>query len=126
MAATDFHYLGLVEIGQKLQAKELSSVEITKALLGRIDELDGKLRSFAYVMADSALAQAAAAEKEIVGSLSRSVDGQSIILARRSTASTWEAPLLPYRLTPSAAPSTSIPHQLKFCALPVPAVEGIV
>ena len=65
MAATDLHYLGLVEIGQKLQAKELSSVEVTKALLSRIDELDGKLRSFAYVMADSALAEAAAAEKEI-------------------------------------------------------------
>ncbi|MDD1534710.1 MULTISPECIES: amidase [unclassified Bradyrhizobium] len=65
MAATDLHYLGLVEIGQKLQAKELSSVEVTKALLGRIDELDGKLKSFAHVMADSALAEAAAAEKEI-------------------------------------------------------------
>ncbi|TFV38196.1 amidase [Bradyrhizobium frederickii] len=65
MAATDLHYLGLVEIGQKLQAKELSSVEVTKALLGRIDELDGKLKSFAYVMADSALAESAAAEKEI-------------------------------------------------------------
>ena len=65
MAATDLHYLGLVQVGQKLQAKELSPVEVTKAMLGRIDKLDGKLKSFAYVMADSALAEANAAEKEI-------------------------------------------------------------
>ena len=67
MAATDLHYLGLVEIGQKVQAKELSSVEVTKAMLGRIDKLDGKLKSFAYVMADSALVEAAAAEKAAAG-----------------------------------------------------------
>ncbi len=65
MTATDFHYLGLVEVGQKIQAKELSPVDATKAMLARIEKLDGKLKSFAYVMADSALAQAAAAEKEI-------------------------------------------------------------
>src|SRR3954447_4052317 len=65
MATTDLHYLGLVEVGRKIQAKELSPVEATKAMLGRIEQLDGKLKSFAYVMADSALAEAAAAEKEI-------------------------------------------------------------
>lgn len=66
MAETDLHYLGLVDLGRKIQAKELSPVEATKAMLGRIEKLDGKLKSFAYVMADSALADAAAAEKEIV------------------------------------------------------------
>ncbi|MCU1340378.1 MAG: amidase, partial [Bryobacterales bacterium] len=65
MAETDLHYLGLVDIGRKIQAKELSPLEATKAMLGRIEKLDGKLKSFAYVMADSALADAAAAEKEI-------------------------------------------------------------
>ncbi|SFN18949.1 amidase [Bradyrhizobium sp. Rc3b] len=65
MAATDLHYLGLVDVGRKIQAEELSPVEATKAMLGRIEKLDGKLKSFAYVMADSALAEAAAAEKEI-------------------------------------------------------------
>src|SRR3954451_7455327 len=65
MATTDLHYLGLVEVGRKIQAKELSPVEATKAMLGRIEQLDGKLKSFAYVMADSALAEAAAAEKGI-------------------------------------------------------------
>ncbi|MGY4415911.1 Asp-tRNA(Asn)/Glu-tRNA(Gln) amidotransferase A subunit family amidase [Bradyrhizobium sp. LB7.1] len=65
MAETDLHYLGLVDIGRKIQARELSPVEATKAMLGRIEKLDGKLKSFAHVMADSALADAAVAEKEI-------------------------------------------------------------
>src|SRR4051795_12647075 len=65
MATTDLHYLGLVDVGRKIQAKELSPVEATKAMLGRIEKLDSKLKSFAHVMADSALADAATAEKEI-------------------------------------------------------------
>ncbi|MGY3425528.1 amidase [Bradyrhizobium sp. F1.13.4] len=65
MATADLHYLGLVDVGRKIQAKELSPVEATKAMLGRIEQLDGKLKSFAYVMANSALAEAAAAEKEV-------------------------------------------------------------
>lgn len=65
MTATDLHYLGLVEVGQKIQAKALSPVEATKAMLQRIEKLDGQLKSFAYVMADSALADAATAEQEI-------------------------------------------------------------
>ena len=65
MPATDLRYLGLVEVGQQIHAKKLSPVEVTKAMLDRIEQLDGKLKSYAYVMADSALAEAAAAEKEI-------------------------------------------------------------
>ena len=65
MPTTDLHYLGLVEVGQQVQAKKLSPVEVTKAMLQRIERLDGKLKSYACVMADSALAEAAAAEKEI-------------------------------------------------------------
>lgn len=65
MVATDLHYLGLVEVGQQIHAKKLSSVEVTKAMIERIGRLDGKLKSYAYIMADSALAEAASAEKEI-------------------------------------------------------------
>jgi amidase len=61
----DLHYSGLVDVGRKIQARELSPLEATKAMLERIEKLDGKLKSFAYVMADSALAAAAAAEQEI-------------------------------------------------------------
>lgn len=66
MVATDLHYLGLVEVGQQIHAKKLSSVEVTKAMIERIGRLDGKLKSYAYIMADSALVEAASAEKEIV------------------------------------------------------------
>src|SRR4029453_19605248 len=65
MPATDLCYLGLVEVGQQIHAKKLSPVEVTRAMLDRIERLDGRLKSYAYVMADFALAEAAVAEKEI-------------------------------------------------------------
>ena len=64
MPATDLCYLGLVEVGQQIQAKKLSPVEVTKAMLERIAQLDGKLKSYAYVMAESALAGGGADEKK--------------------------------------------------------------
>src|SRR3984893_4624247 len=65
MPTRDLHYCELVEIGQRIQKRELSPVEATQAQLDRIARLDGQLKSYAYVMASSALEQAHAAEKEI-------------------------------------------------------------
>ncbi len=65
MPTSELHYLGLIEIGQQIQSRKLSPVEVTKAMLGRIEQLDGKLKSYAYVMGEAALAEAAAAEKDI-------------------------------------------------------------
>jgi amidase len=65
MPARDLHYSELVEVGQRIQKRDLSPVEATQAQLDRIARLDGKLKSYAYVMASSALEQAHAAEKEI-------------------------------------------------------------
>jgi amidase len=65
MPTRDLHYCELVEIGQRIQKGELSPVEATQAQLDRIARLDGELKSYAYVMASSALEQAHAAEKEI-------------------------------------------------------------
>src|SRR6267378_8240918 len=65
MPTRDLHYCELVEIGQRIQKREQSSVEATQAQLDRIARLDGQLKSYAYVMASSALEQAHAAEKEI-------------------------------------------------------------
>jgi amidase len=61
----DLHYAGLVELGQRIQKRELSSVQATQAQLDRIARLDGRLKSYAYVTATSALQQAEAADKEI-------------------------------------------------------------
>src|SRR5690606_3746176 len=48
-----------------IHTRKLSSVEATRAQLDRIGELDGRLKSYAAVMAEQALAAAAAADKEI-------------------------------------------------------------
>ena len=55
MPARDLHYSELVGVGQRIQKRELSSVEATQAQLDRIERLDGRLKSYAYVMASSAL-----------------------------------------------------------------------
>ena len=62
----DWHYLELLDIGRRIQAKEISSVEATRAQLARIQQLDGALKSYARLMPDSALADARRADAEIV------------------------------------------------------------
>jgi amidase len=68
---TDIHYLSLLELSKKLQARELSSVEVTSHMLARIEALDGGLRSYVTSMADVAQAQAAQADREIANGESR-------------------------------------------------------
>jgi amidase len=65
MPARDLHYSELVEVGRRIQKRELSAVEATQAQLDRIARLDRDLKSYAHVMASSALEQARAADKEI-------------------------------------------------------------
>ena len=65
MPARDLHHCELVEVGQRIQKRDLSAVEATQAQLDRIARLDGKLKSYAHVMGSSALEQADAADKEI-------------------------------------------------------------
>ncbi len=65
MPARDLHYCELVEVGQRIQKRDLSAVEATQAQLDRIARLDGKLKSYAHVMGSSALEQADVADKEI-------------------------------------------------------------
>ena len=65
MPDTPLHYQTISEVGALLESKELSPVELTQAILERIEALDGQLKSYATVMADSALASARTAEQEI-------------------------------------------------------------
>src|SRR3981081_1970019 len=65
MPTHDLHYCELVGVGRRSQRRDLSPVEPTQAQLDRIARLDGQLKSYAYVMASSALEQAHAAETEI-------------------------------------------------------------
>ena len=62
---SDLCFLTLLEVSAKIRSGALSPVEVTKAELDRIATLDPKLKSYATVMADSAMAQAKQAEAEI-------------------------------------------------------------
>jgi aspartyl-tRNA(Asn)/glutamyl-tRNA(Gln) amidotransferase subunit A len=57
--------LTLSEASQLVHARKISPVELTRACLGRIEQLNPKLNAFITVTADSALAEARAAEEEI-------------------------------------------------------------
>lgn len=59
------HELTLTQAANKIQSKEISPVELTQALLDRIEFAEPKVSAFALVTADQALDQAKQAEKEI-------------------------------------------------------------
>jgi aspartyl-tRNA(Asn)/glutamyl-tRNA(Gln) amidotransferase subunit A len=58
-------FLTIAEAAKRIQQRELSPVELVESRLARIEKLDGKLHSFIRVLADSARAEARAAESEI-------------------------------------------------------------
>jgi amidase len=66
-AVTDLCYADLLELASRIRAREVSPVEVTRAELDRIAALDGTLGSYALVMKETAMTQAAAAEAEIAG-----------------------------------------------------------
>ncbi len=57
--------LSLEDAAQLIEAKKISPVELTDAVLTRIDELNPKLNAYITVTADTARAEAKAAEAEI-------------------------------------------------------------
>lgn len=73
MAQDELHYRELLDVAGAIQAGKLSSVEATRAQLDRIGRLDGRLKSYATLMADQALAAARAADAEIAAGKVRGV-----------------------------------------------------
>src|SRR4051812_11881033 len=67
----DLHYLSLHEVAKRLKARQLSSVDATRALLDRIERLDPKLKSYATLTPDHALTGAAARDAETAAGSSR-------------------------------------------------------
>ena len=59
------HYQTILELSSQIRSGDLSPLTLTEALLARIEALDGRLKSYATVMAESALAEARTAEVEI-------------------------------------------------------------
>ena len=63
---SELHVLGIAEAGAMLRDRRLSPVELTRAFLARIAALDGQLHAYILVLEEQALAQARAAEAEIM------------------------------------------------------------
>ena len=65
MPDVPLHFKTITEIATLIRTKQVSPVEVTQAMLDRIQRLDGRYRSYATVMADSAMASARTVEAEI-------------------------------------------------------------
>ena len=65
MQEAPIHYNTISQVASLIEAKELSPVELTEAMLARIDAVDGRYLSYATVMADQAMESARAAETAI-------------------------------------------------------------
>jgi aspartyl-tRNA(Asn)/glutamyl-tRNA(Gln) amidotransferase subunit A len=68
----DLFYMSAAEAGRKIAAKELSSSELTEALLGRTEAIDGGLNAYIRLLSDSARASAKAADAEVASGTIRS------------------------------------------------------
>ena len=65
-SGAELHYLTIRKAGELLACSKLSPVELTCAVLQRIEQLDGILQAYITVLADSAMAEARRAETEIL------------------------------------------------------------
>lgn len=65
MADTALAFESIASLSELIGAGRLSPVKLVEELLGRIDALDSRLRSFIQLMPDQALAQARAAESAL-------------------------------------------------------------
>src|SRR5262245_25100293 len=63
----DLCYLTLERLATLIRAREVSPVEATRAVLERVERLDGRLNSFITVLRDESLAEARTAEADIRG-----------------------------------------------------------
>ena len=61
----DLCYLSIREASSLIERRELSPVDLTQAMLDRIDAIDDKVKSYTVVSADLALDEARAAEADI-------------------------------------------------------------
>ena len=71
MNDTELHYLELTQIAHLIQTRKVSPVELTHAMLARIDALDRRLHAYALVTSELALEQARRAENEITRQVHR-------------------------------------------------------
>jgi amidase len=61
----NLHFLTLSEIAALIKSRKISSEDLTKLILNRIEKLDSKLNSYITIMANDALDQARQLDKEL-------------------------------------------------------------
>ena len=64
--SNELHYKTISELAPLIESRELSPVDLTRAMLDRIERLDGTLKTYATLTPELALQQARQAEQEIV------------------------------------------------------------
>lgn len=62
--STSNHYLGLLEVAALLHSRQLSPVELVEAMIARVERLDPKYHAYVRVLAETALEEARAAERD--------------------------------------------------------------
>jgi amidase len=65
MESEPLHYLSLLDLSARLQAGAVTSTAVTEAILGRIAQHDGVLKSYTTLCGDRALAKAREADAEL-------------------------------------------------------------
>ena len=65
MTNSELHFKTIAELGDMIRAKEVSPVEVTQIYLDRIEAQNERLGAYITIMADAAMTQARAAEREI-------------------------------------------------------------
>jgi len=63
--SSDLHFESLTAVSDLIRRRKLSSVDVTTAMLERIEALDGRFHAYATVLAERALGRARAADAEI-------------------------------------------------------------
>ena len=71
MSNDDLCWLGVAEAGELLAKGALSPVELTEAVLGRIERLNGRLHAYLTLLPQRALAAARVAERELAAGTRR-------------------------------------------------------
>ena len=67
MSPQDLHLMTVADLGALIQSRQLSPADLTRSYLERIERLNPTLGAYITVMAETAMAEATAAEEEIAG-----------------------------------------------------------
>ncbi|MCX6469927.1 MAG: Asp-tRNA(Asn)/Glu-tRNA(Gln) amidotransferase subunit GatA [Corynebacteriales bacterium] len=84
--------LTAAELADKIHSRELSSVEVTRAHLDQIAEIDGDLGAFLHVTSDAALAAAEAVDASIAAGEAPASSLAGVPLALKDVFTTTDAP----------------------------------